>query len=111
MLQAVRYVSKRSSWICRGHQILLVALGWTAGRDGESFLGPVFALKAILLTFLTLSDIHRYIYTYPGKMGRMYGNGKGLSRSALPYKRSAPSWLKVTSNEVSLDGHVSGSAL
>merc|ERR1711967_203840 len=33
-------------------------------------------------------------------MGRMYGPGKGLSRSALPYKRSAPSWLKITSAEV-----------
>lgn len=33
-------------------------------------------------------------------MGRMYGNGKGLSRSALPYKRSAPSWLKISSTEV-----------
>ena len=33
-------------------------------------------------------------------MGRMYGPGKGLSRSALPYKRSAPSWLKTTSAEV-----------
>lgn len=34
------------------------------------------------------------------KMGRMYGKGKGLSRSALPYKRSAPSWLKVAPTEV-----------
>lgn len=33
-------------------------------------------------------------------MGRMYGKGKGLSRSALPYKRSAPSWLKIAPTEV-----------
>lgn len=33
-------------------------------------------------------------------MGRMHSNGKGKSRSALPYKRSAPSWLKVSSTEV-----------
>jgi len=33
-------------------------------------------------------------------MGRMHSNGKGLSGSALPYKRSAPSWLKVTPSEV-----------
>eukprot|EP01071_Lankesteria_metandrocarpae_P000827 Lankesteria_metandrocarpae@DN1114_c0_g1_i1.p1 len=26
-------------------------------------------------------------------MGRMYGTGKGISRSALPYKRKAPSWF------------------
>ena len=71
----------------------------------------MFALKVFHLTYLTLSNLCRCIHRYPGKMGRMYGNGKGLSRSALPYKRSAPSWLKVTSNEVSLDGVVPGSAL
>lgn len=36
-------------------------------------------------------------------MGRMYGKGKGLSGSAIPYKRSAPSWLKTTASEVSGD--------
>ena len=33
-------------------------------------------------------------------MGRMHSKGKGISKSALPYKRTPPSWLKVTSNEV-----------
>lgn len=33
-------------------------------------------------------------------MGRMHTNGKGISQSALPYKRSPPSWLKVTAHEV-----------
>ena len=33
-------------------------------------------------------------------MGRMHTPGKGMSGSALPYKRSAPSWLKVTPTEV-----------
>jgi len=33
-------------------------------------------------------------------MGRMHSNGKGISRSALPYKRTPPSWLKVTPQEV-----------
>ena len=28
-------------------------------------------------------------------MGRMHTPGKGMSGSALPYKRSAPSWLKI----------------
>lgn len=36
-------------------------------------------------------------------MGRMHSNGKGLSRSAAPYVRSAPSWLKITSAEVGED--------
>jgi len=30
----------------------------------------------------------------------MYGNGKGISASALPYKRSAPSWLKADAAQV-----------
>eukprot|EP00798_Chlamydomonas_sp_ICE-L_P021564 gene21564-28558_t len=33
-------------------------------------------------------------------MGRMYGNGKGMSSSALPYRRSAPAWAKTTPEEV-----------
>ncbi|GAB4820583.1 hypothetical protein N2152v2_007629 [Parachlorella kessleri] len=33
-------------------------------------------------------------------MGRMHSKGKGKSRSALPYKRSPPSWLKISSQEV-----------
>ncbi|CAG9319030.1 unnamed protein product [Blepharisma stoltei] len=34
-------------------------------------------------------------------MGRMHSKGKGIASSALPYKRAAPSWLKVSSSEVS----------
>ena len=33
-------------------------------------------------------------------MGRMHTPGKGMSSSALPYKRSPPSWLKTTAAEV-----------
>eukprot|EP01098_Paradermamoeba_levis_P005498 TRINITY_DN2314_c0_g2_i1.p1 TRINITY_DN2314_c0_g2~~TRINITY_DN2314_c0_g2_i1.p1 ORF type:complete len:152 (+),score=54.16 TRINITY_DN2314_c0_g2_i1:120-575(+) len=33
-------------------------------------------------------------------MGRMHTPGKGISSSALPYKRTPPSWLKITSKEV-----------
>jgi small subunit ribosomal protein S13e len=33
-------------------------------------------------------------------MGRMHSSGKGMSSSALPYKRTAPSWLKTTGQEV-----------
>ena len=33
-------------------------------------------------------------------MGRMHSNGKGISSSALPYKRSAPSWCKSAPAEV-----------
>ncbi|PXF40312.1 40S ribosomal protein S13 [Gracilariopsis chorda] len=33
-------------------------------------------------------------------MGRMHSKGKGISKSALPYKRNPPSWLKATPEEV-----------
>merc|ERR1712070_427145 len=33
-------------------------------------------------------------------MGRMHSKGKGMSKSALPYKRSPPSWVKATAQEV-----------
>ena len=34
-------------------------------------------------------------------MGRMHSPGKGMSGSAIPYRRTAPSWLKTTPAEVS----------
>eukprot|EP00019_Armaparvus_languidus_P011715 CAMPEP_0168586832 /NCGR_PEP_ID=MMETSP0420-20121227/4516_1 /TAXON_ID=498008 /ORGANISM="Pessonella sp." /LENGTH=151 /DNA_ID=CAMNT_0008621993 /DNA_START=29 /DNA_END=484 /DNA_ORIENTATION=- len=34
-------------------------------------------------------------------MGRMYTPGKGISKSARPYRRTPPSWLKMTPKEVS----------
>ena len=33
-------------------------------------------------------------------MGRTYGSGKGIADSALPYKRTPPSWLKTSAAEV-----------
>lgn len=33
-------------------------------------------------------------------MGRMHSGGKGISQSAIPYKRSPPSWLKIKHSEV-----------
>ncbi|EZG87292.1 40s ribosomal protein S13 [Gregarina niphandrodes] len=33
-------------------------------------------------------------------MARMYGKKKGIARSALPYVRDAPTWSKVTPEEV-----------
>ena len=32
-------------------------------------------------------------------MGRVYGPGKGISGSAIPYTRVVPSWLKLSSDE------------
>ena len=33
-------------------------------------------------------------------MGRLHSNGKGISASAIPYSRTAPSWLKTTPDQV-----------
>ncbi|CAK9781025.1 ribosomal protein S13 [Cutaneotrichosporon oleaginosum] len=33
-------------------------------------------------------------------MGRLHSKGKGISASALPYRRSQPSWSKATPEEV-----------
>jgi small subunit ribosomal protein S13e len=33
-------------------------------------------------------------------MGRMYGRGKGISKSSIPYKKKAPRWLNIDPNEV-----------
>jgi small subunit ribosomal protein S13e len=33
-------------------------------------------------------------------MGRMYGRGKGISKSSIPYKKKPPRWLNVDSTEV-----------
>jgi len=33
-------------------------------------------------------------------MGRVYGKGKGVSKSALPYKRTPPTWQMKTAEEV-----------
>ncbi len=30
----------------------------------------------------------------------MYGSGKGISKSSIPYKKKAPRWLNIDSNEV-----------
>ncbi|VDN39014.1 unnamed protein product [Gongylonema pulchrum] len=33
-------------------------------------------------------------------MGRIHNPGKGISQSAVPYRRSVPTWLKLTSEDV-----------
>ena len=38
--------------------------------------------------------------SYSATMGRMHSNGKGMADSALPYKRTAPAWLKTPASEV-----------
>ncbi|KAI0289249.1 ribosomal protein S15-domain-containing protein [Multifurca ochricompacta] len=37
-------------------------------------------------------------------MGRMHAPGKGISSSALPYRRTPPSWLKTTPEDLARKG-------
>merc|ERR1712134_67182 len=34
------------------------------------------------------------------KMGRMYSKGKGIARRCLPYRKAAPSWGQISSNDL-----------
>ena len=33
-------------------------------------------------------------------MGRMYSKGKGIARRCLPYRKAAPSWVRISSNDL-----------
>ncbi|CAK8693111.1 unnamed protein product [Clavelina lepadiformis] len=44
--------------------------------------------------------VTKVLFSKTSIMGRMHAPGKGLSSSALPYRRSVPTWLKLTSDDV-----------
>ena len=33
-------------------------------------------------------------------MGRMYSKGKGIARRCLPYRKAAPSWVRISTTDV-----------
>ena len=33
-------------------------------------------------------------------MGRMYSNGKGISRRSLPYRKAPPSWVQISASDL-----------
>ena len=41
-----------------------------------------------------------FLIVLPFAFNSMHSNGKGMSSSAMPYKRTAPSWCKTTGTEV-----------
>ncbi|GAX77563.1 hypothetical protein CEUSTIGMA_g5007.t1 [Chlamydomonas eustigma] len=63
-----------------------------------NFQGRVQSLIAKLAQIFLFRS--RVLESTSLKMGRMHSNGKGMSSSALPYKRTPPSWCKTTSTEV-----------
>lgn len=40
------------------------------------------------------------LHPKPETMGSMHSGGKGISSSAFPYKRTSPSWIKISSQDV-----------
>lgn len=46
------------------------------------------------------TGLDSYRLVYCPIMGRMHNPGKGISQSALPYRRSVPTWLKLSSEDV-----------
>merc|ERR1711874_153138 len=42
----------------------------------------------------------RPLFRKSSTMGRMHSGGKGISQSALPYRRTVPNWLKLTKDDV-----------
>merc|ERR1712166_524613 len=36
-----------------------------------------------------------------GTMGRMHSKGKGISRRCLPYRKRPPSWVQISSSDLS----------
>lgn len=46
------------------------------------------------------ADPHPHAPHPTQQMGRMHSGGKGMSSSALPYKRTPPSWAKATPKDV-----------
>ena len=53
-----------------------------------------------VLTLLRLYMFVSFFREHFFIMGRMHAPGKGISRRALPYKRTPPSWLKMTAADV-----------
>ena len=52
----------------------------------------------MLLTVLFF-DVYS-ISPFNNSMGRMHAPGKGISKSARPYKRTPPSWCKIAPADV-----------
>ncbi|KAG6749387.1 hypothetical protein POTOM_046432 [Populus tomentosa] len=65
----------------------------------EDYKWPVLTEKVSELRFYGLKKHNVRISTVVA-MGRMHSKGKGISASALPYKRTSPSWLKISPQDV-----------
>ncbi|CAA7261148.1 unnamed protein product [Cyclocybe aegerita] len=70
------------------------------GRHQPAFSGTTFSLFATCGRHSRQPPQDRPHRNHSIKMGRMHAPGKGISSSALPYRRTPPSWLKTTPEDV-----------
>merc|ERR1712196_682690 len=40
------------------------------------------------------------LYSRLNKMGRMYSTGKGIARRCLPYRKAPPSWIQISTQDL-----------
>ena len=80
------------STVCR----LCLLVGCSVAR--LSFFLSVFSSLSWFVLVLVISGSGRVC---AATMGRMFGPGKGMSSTTLPYKRRAPSWFKLKPEDLS----------
>ena len=76
---------------------------WGFLLEGLSFFRLVnvcLRLAYSPLSRLVLSSSRIKQNDYSANMGRMHSKGKGMSKSSIPYKRSAPLWCKTSPDEI-----------
>ncbi|CAJ0929109.1 unnamed protein product, partial [Mesorhabditis belari] len=57
-------------------------------------------LRIFILALKMVKEQNEDLYVNQQAMGRMHNPGKGMAKSALPYRRSIPTWLKMSSEDV-----------
>ncbi|PRP84143.1 hypothetical protein PROFUN_04134 [Planoprotostelium fungivorum] len=82
-----------------GSRVVAKIYKWGGGRELKGWEGEIeTAPQAFWKESCKKGPFQQYLKS--NKMGRMHSGGKGISGSALPYKRTPPSWLKTTPSEV-----------
>jgi len=79
--------------------ILVLSVLFQMFSNSDCLLDQVIKIFCGCSEFKSLFLSKSFLSKHPN-MGRMHTPGKGIADSALPYKRTPPSWLKITSLEV-----------
>ena len=59
-----------------------------------------FSILSYFYWYLSF-QVQGVVCVYTATMGRMFGPGKGMSSTTLPYKRRAPTWVKLRPEDLS----------